>query len=237
MKTIMLAAFAATMLAAPANAEVIISEIFYNLNGSESGLTEWIEITNTGSSTVDLSGWIYGDDQDASYSDPFAPGTSIAGGASAVIAAQSAATFQSIWGAGIQVITYTVGGGAGNISLANTGSATNETPAIFDAVNTLVDAVNYETGTNGWPAGTAANGASIYLLPTGYTSVANDIGLNWAGSVNGVNGAYAALIVNPDINNATTPDIASPGVAVYVPEPTTALLAMIALFSMVRHRT
>ncbi len=233
--TIVAACLAATSVA---HADIIISEIMWNPNGSEGGLQEWIEITNTGAADADLSGWIYGDSQDGTYSDPFTPGTSLAGGASAVIVGQSAATFQSIWGAGVQVITYT-GGPSGGISLANSASATNETVAIFDASNVLVDDVNYESNTSGWPAtdGTNVNGQSIYLLPTAFTTTANDIGSNWAESVTGVDGAYTALINNPDIANATAPDVASPGVAVRVPEPAAALLAAMAFAGLLGRRS
>ncbi|TWT86197.1 hypothetical protein Mal64_39400 [Pseudobythopirellula maris] len=233
MKTACLAALAA-ILTSPASGEIIISEIFYNLSGSESGVTEWVEITNTGASTVDLSGWVYGDDQDASYSDPFDAGTELAGGASAVITGQEAATFQSIWGAGVQVINFTVAGANTGVSLANSASATNETPAIFDAANTLVDAVNYEGGTNGWPAG---NGESLYLLPSGFTSAANDLGANWGASAAGVDGAFTALIVNPDIGNASAQDVASPGFAAIVPEPAAALLAVLAISGLAFRRS
>ncbi|MEQ8848041.1 lamin tail domain-containing protein [Botrimarina sp.] len=225
MKTPLAAALAA-VVASPACGEVIISEIFYNLNGSENGVVEWVEITNTGSSEVDLSGWIYGDDQDGAYSDPFSAGTALAAGASAVITGQDPSTFQSIWGPDIQVINFLVEGANTGISLANGASATNETPAIFDASNTLVDAANYENGTGGWPSG---NGQSIYLLPNRFTPSANDVGANWGTSTAGLDGAYAALIVNPDIDNASTMDVASPGFAAIVPEPTTVLLAAVAL--------
>jgi hypothetical protein len=212
-----------------AKADIVISEYFYNLNGSESGKSEWIEITNTGASTVDLSGWVYGDSQDNHYSDPFASGTTLAAGSSAVIVFQSASTFQGIWGPGIQVITYTIGGGLEGVSLSNSASPTNETIAIFDGLNNLVDDVNYEVGTNGWPTG---NGASIYLLPNAYTTTANDIGTNWATSTVGVDGAYAALTVNPDISNATVSDVASPGVAVSVPEPASLVLMLLAILGV-----
>lgn len=224
----------AAAVASPACGGVIISEIFYNLNGSESGVTEWVEITNTGNSDVDLGGWIYGDDQDSTYADPFPAGTSLAAGASAVITGQDAATFHSIWGEGIQVISFLVGGANDvGISLANGASATNERPSIFDASNTLVDAVNYQSGTEGWPSG---NGQSIYLLPGAYTSEANDLGTNWGTSTAGVDGAYAALIVNPAIGNATVPDVASPGVAVSVPEPSAVLLSLLALSGLALRR-
>lgn len=237
MKTIATAAVAACLVASSiARADIIISEIMWNPNGSEGGAQEWIEITNTGGATVDLSGWTYADSQDNNVSDPFALGTSLAAGASAVIVAQNAAEFQSIWGAGVQVINYTVGGATTGISLANSASATNETVAIFDSSNTLIDDVNYESNISGWPAtdGTNVNGQTIYLLPHAYTASANNLGSNWAESVAGVDGAYTALINNPAIGNATAPDVASPGVAVFVPEPSTALLAAIAGLGLLR---
>ena len=236
MRMILTAAVAVCLAASSASrADIIISEIMWNPFGGEAGLQEWIEITNTGAATVDLTGWVYADSQDNHFSDPFAAGTSLASGASAVIVGQSEAVFQSIWGAGVQVITYT-GGPAGGISLAKTATATNETVAIFDALDNLIDEVNYESNINGWPGseGGAVNGQSIYLLPHAYTAAANDIGTNWGKSVPGVDGAYTGLINNPDIGNATLPDVASPGVAVFIPEPSTALLAAIAAISWQR---
>ncbi len=234
MKKFFAAALAACLAPAFADADVIISEIMWNPNGGESGLQEWIEITNTGESDVDLTGWVYADTQDNHFSDPFAAGTSLAAGASAVIVGQSEAVFQSIWGAGIPVITYT-GGPANGISLANGGAADNETVAIFDASSNLIDEVNYESNINGWPAtdGSVVNGQSIYLLPNAFSTAANDVGSNWAESVAGVDGAYTALISNPDINT-TLLDVASPGVAVIVPEPSTVVLAALAALGLGR---
>jgi Lamin Tail Domain len=196
---------------------VIVSEYFYNLNGSEGANQEWIEITNTGASTVDLTNWSYGDSQDNMFTDPFPSGTELLAGESAVIVAQSAAVFQGIWGSGIKVITATPG-----VSLSNSASPTNETIALRDASMSIVDEVNYEVGTNGWPTG---NGASIFLLPGKFSAADNDIGANWATSVAGTLGAYQALTINPEISNATMMDVASPGKAVVVPEPATATLA------------
>lgn len=224
MKVRYIGLFVALLLApASANAAIIISEIFYNLNGSEGTATEWIEITNTGNATVDLTNWTYEDIQDVVATNPFPAGTQIGPGESAVIVEQAAATFQSIWGAGVNVINASPG-----ISLGNTGSATNETVAIRNNLGVIVDEVNYETDTNGWPAAAAANGESIYLLPGAFSLLANDLGANWAGSVAGVNGAYTALILNPGIANATVPDVASPGTAI-VPEPTTVVLMAVGL--------
>ena len=39
-------------------ADVVISEIMYDLDGSDSGY-EWIEIHNTGSSSVNIASWYF----------------------------------------------------------------------------------------------------------------------------------------------------------------------------------
>ncbi len=44
------------LMAAPAYAGVVITEIMYDLEGADTG-REWIEIKNTGSSQADLTGW------------------------------------------------------------------------------------------------------------------------------------------------------------------------------------
>lgn len=233
MKRNLLTAIAVLAAAPAAHAEILISEIFYNLAGSESGLTEWVEVTNTGAAPVDLTGWFYADIQDNSFSNALPAGSIVPAGGSAVIVAQSAADFATIWGGSVQVINYTTAGGTG-ISLANAPSATNETVAILDPSNVVVDAVNFEANTNGWPV--TANGASIYLLPEGYTTALNDVGSNWAISVDGIDGAYTAAVTNPGISNATAVDVASPGVAVFIPEPATALLAAVALAGVASRR-
>lgn len=191
-----------------ASANVIFTEIFYNLNGSESGATEWVEIYNSGANAVDMSGWVYGDSQDNVFAGGFAAGTILGAGEVAVLAFQDASVFQSIWGAGVRVINIDT-----QISLANSATPTNETLALFDAFSNLVDEVNYETNMNGWPS---ANGASISLLPSALDGSLNDLGASWARTEIGVNGGREALIINPDIANASALDVSSAGV---VPAP------------------
>lgn len=223
---------AAAILAAASVSQgaIVITEIFYNPNGSEGPEQEWIEIYNSGATTVDLSGWDYGDSQDNSYTGDFPAGTTLAPGAAAIIVAQSSAIIEQIWGPGIQVITTDVG-----ISLGNTGTARNETVVIRDAADNIVDAVNYETGTNGWP-GNGGNRASIYLLPTAISQSANDIGSNWAVSSPGIDGAWEALDYNPDIANAVAFDIASPGYVEVSAVPEPASLAMVGLAGLLALR-
>lgn len=197
-----------------ASASVIFTEIFYNLNGTESGATEWVEIYNSGASAVDMSGWVYGDSQDNLLAGGFGAGTILGAGEVAVLVFQDASVFQSIWGAGVRVINIDT-----QVTLANTASPTNETVALFDADMNLIDEVNYETSTNGWP--TAANGATISLLASALDGALNDIGSNWSITQVGVNGGREALILNPDISNATALDVSSAGV---VPAPGAAAL-------------
>lgn len=195
--------------AGAASANVVFTEIFYNLNGSENGATEWVEIYNSGASSVDMSGWVYGDAQDNTFAGAFGAGTVLGAGEVAIIAFQSESVFQSIWGSGIRVLQIDTA-----ITLANGATATNEEIVLLNADGVIVDAVNFENGSNGWPGD--ANGASISLLPSALDASLNDTGASWATTLVGVNGGREALILNPDIANASVLDVSSAGV---VPAP------------------
>lgn len=197
-----------------ANGQVIITEIFYNLSGAETGSTEWVEIANTGDTDVDMTGWVFGDSQDQSFNAPFPAGTILPARSAAVLTFQDPANFEQIWGPGINVIPL-----ENAISWSNSPSPTNETVALFttafDPANpaaNLVDEVNYDDG-NGTDEFFPLNisGSSIYLRPEFLTATDNDSGLNWGNSMIGVDGAYEALALNPDITGVTILDIASPG--------------------------
>jgi hypothetical protein len=56
--------------------QIVITEIMYNpaSDESEPGIAEWIEIVNAGSSAMDLSGWMF-DDEDTSNWGPIPLGT------------------------------------------------------------------------------------------------------------------------------------------------------------------
>ena len=224
----LIASAALLAISTAARADIVITEIHYNPNGSENANQEWAEIYNTGDQPVDLSGWDWGDSQDEQYTGNFPTGTSLAPHTAAILVAQSATVFQQIWGPNIQVITADTG-----ISLGNTGSATNETVVIRNEQDAIIDAVNYETNTNGWPGNN--NQASIYLKPDAISQLANDVGSNWALSTVGTDGAFQAAALNPDITNSTLQDIASPG-AVAVPEPASFTAVALAAIALRRRR-
>src|SRR5436190_11035219 len=74
----------ALLASEPVYAEVIISEIMYNPQGTDLDTTvtpnisrEWAELYNTGSTTVDIGGWQFGDSQDNQWASAFPTGTMI----------------------------------------------------------------------------------------------------------------------------------------------------------------
>lgn len=171
----------------PASAEIIISEIMYNPDGTDLDtsvtppiMREWIEIFNTGLSPVNIGGWQIGDAQDSQWASAF-PANTILGPQQALVVTGDAATFDLQWGAGInriQVDSFP--------TLANDPSPTNERAAIRNG-STIIDAVNFDD-TNGWFKVTGTNGQSIFALPSGLNTTANDFGANWAPSSSGLHG-------------------------------------------------
>ncbi len=217
------AALATALFGSTAMGQVIITEIHYNPAGGETAASEWIEIFNTTNAAIDLTGWSWGDAQDATYYPAFPAGTTLGAGQAAALIFQSSAAdainatdiFRSIWGASVNVIPSIAA--TANVSLANAATPTNERVVIRNPDLVEIDSVNYENALNGWADDTGFS--SIYLLPTALSATANDIGSNWANSVAGVDGANNALIINPLITPAPVPsatnnnalDIASPG--------------------------
>jgi hypothetical protein len=170
-------------------AEIIISEIMYNPQGTDRDDTavppinrEWIELYNTGSSTINLGGWQLGDSQDNNWANAFPAGTLLNPQQSLVVTGD-AATFDAMWGGGINRVQV------GNFpTWANDPSPTNETVAIRDGFDIIRDAVNLDDA-NGWPKTTGSDGQSIFLLPSGLSSTGNDSGANWAPTMWGAYGA------------------------------------------------
>ena len=56
MKCLMASLAAILAVGMPVKATVVVSEVIYNPHGTEQ-LIEWMEIFNTGNSSVDISGW------------------------------------------------------------------------------------------------------------------------------------------------------------------------------------
>ena len=212
-------ATAAAALAAPAHAQVRITEVAPWSSGNSPVAADWFELTNTGSSALTITGWTMDDESANPNSAPLIGISSISAGESVIFielaSGGNAATlvnlFKSTWfgasvPAGLQIGTYTQGV-AGGVGLSTGG-----------------DQVNIYNGTAGTLQAMVAFGTSDSVSP--YQSFNNAVGLNNATisslSVVGLNGGFVA------VNDAA--EIGSPGttttIAAAVPEPETyALMA------------
>lgn len=161
--------------------------------------TDWFELTNTGSSAVNISGWKMDDNHNSFASSVALTGITSIGAGESVIFTENAATpsFLSTWfgttpPAGLQIGNYTGSG----VGLSQSGDAMN----IYNAAGVLQANVSF--------------GASDSSSP--YRTFDNSVGLNNTTisqlSAIGTNGAFVAT--NHSI------EIGSPGLIVNpVPEP------------------
>src|SRR5262245_23064613 len=83
-------------------AEVIISEIMYDPQNTDTN-REWIELFNTGTSSVNLSGWQFGLPSNNVWTAGLPANTSIGAG-QALVLTPSSATLDSDWGSGLNRI-------------------------------------------------------------------------------------------------------------------------------------
>lgn len=143
MKKQLLTLIASLAIASAASAQVLITEWMYD--GSE-----FIEFTNVGSSSVDLTGWSYSDDT-LVQSSLSSFGTISAGESVIVAQAASADAFRSTWSLApsVKVLAYSSG-------LLQRGDVIN----LFNASSTLVDKLAYGDNTIGGPRTNTASGVT-----------------------------------------------------------------------------
>jgi hypothetical protein len=208
MFTTILLGFALTC-AAPAPS-VTITELMYDPASPERrGEPEWIELMNTGSTSVDLAGWTL-DDEDATDWGELT-GTLEPGAIAVVINgdAGTAEEFHAAWAEDPeQEQTYLIIAVQWG-SLANKPTKDNEVLVLLDAEGSSICTVNYERGGD-WPD-PRRSGQSIHL--TTLEADAGISGSNWALTTPTTEGARTARVAGV----FTRPDIGSPGV---VPEAT-----------------
>lgn len=201
--------------------DVMISEIMYNPDSSEANPndSEWLEIYNYGTTTVDISGWYLEDEDGATAAFPAM--TFIAPGEAIVICPDivTVTDFQAAWGVGFQILP--VGGfyfgsatgifGTDLGGLSNSPGATNEVLTLKDAAGMLVDEANFDDAAP-WPVD-SPDGPSIYVLPQFLDTNQNDNGANWARSTDTVDGAF----FNTQTAIFGGVDTGSPGVVAFNP--------------------
>jgi PKD repeat protein len=171
------------------NANIVISEVFYDTPGTDSE-EEWIELYNGTGSTVDLSGYTIIDNNGTGSSFTFPAGTSIAAD-SYLTLAQSSAGFTAIYGYEADVY--------GGMPFLNNGG---DTILLEDATGTVIDAVAWEGGASaGIPAGWGST--SDPVANTGETIVRSDVTTD---SDSYTDWAVATANGNPQTQDAVVPN-------------------------------
>jgi hypothetical protein len=225
-KRMMLAALVALgLLQTRAQAALVISEVLFNELGSNT-LGEWLEIYNNGAAAFNLSSYKIGDEETPGATSTtegmfqFPSGASILPGQVQVVAVD-ANVFSASYGF---LPAYEVSGSNAtvpNLSLYSAWdpdgttinmSNTNDQALILDGSDAIVDAASWGSSTFAFnPAlGSAGDGVS-----------------------------YERINPNTDTNTAADwrlGSVSSPGVVPAVPEPTTAILAAVAVMAVVRVR-
>ncbi len=217
MKRLILAASVAALLAGSARASIIISEVDPSGSSGSSNTynADWFELTNTGSSAQDITGWKM-DDNSHTFANAvalrevtsIAPGQSvifIEGDATGSTDATVQANFIDFWFGGTAPAGFTIGGyGGSGVGLSQTADEVN----IYDSLGNQVTGVGF----SGSPVGTSYDNSAGLGSATQPDPIISTL------SVVGVNGAFSSFNAAAGQPN----EIGSPGV---VPEPSSVVLA------------
>ncbi|MDF3130062.1 lamin tail domain-containing protein [Kiritimatiellaeota bacterium B1221] len=201
---------------APAN--LVITEVMSS--SAHPGGTpneDWFELTNFGSTAINLDGYYWDDDGENGNDGSLFPAITLDPGTSLVILRDSSAVildFMNAWGGGFDVLSEDDFGG----------------PDSFSGLSSGGDQIQiWDTDPNAGPANLVAEvffGASTEGSSFEWDHNGNSLGL----SVTGENGAFQALSDGGDPAGPGL-DIASPGFA--IPEPN--VLALLGLSALLLH--
>ena len=214
MKSLLYAGGLAAALASSASANIRITEAMSSSNGLGLPTPDWIEVTNYGSTSIDLTGWRM-DDNSFNFAASVALNgiTTIAAGESVIFIESAAgagiAGFRTSWGglSGVQVGYYS-GSGVG-LSSGGDGAC------LFDSLGAILSQVSF---------GAATSGSSFFY--------------GWD-SFGALNPAYNAIVstvgtIGNQVTYTSTGDTASIGTAIGVPAP--GAIALVGLAGFVARR-
>jgi uncharacterized protein YjiK/phosphodiesterase/alkaline phosphatase D-like protein/arylsulfatase A-like enzyme len=185
----------------PTTSSILITEVAPWSSGNSPYAADWFEVTNTGTSSVDITGWKIDDNSNSFASSVALNGvTSIAAGQS-VIFIESAtpsttiSSFETAWFGSNVPKGFTIGTYSGSgVGLSTGGDAVN----LFDASGNRVTGISFGTSTTGFTFDNKAGlGSTTLPLPTVSTLSATK-----------VNGAFIG---------ANTLEIGSPGTITSLP--------------------
>ncbi len=170
--------FAQAETGRPDNATPFISEVHPSGSGNSSYAADWFEITNTGTTTLDITGWRV-DDNSNSFANSLALRgvTSIPAGKSAVFIEGTAdgstdaairAAFSTAWfGTATPPAGTLIGGyGGSGIGFGTGGDAVN----LYNAGGTLLTSVTFGAATNGVSFDNTARAATVTTLSVAGTN-------------------------------------------------------------------
>lgn len=205
MKITSLCCLAALAAASTSQAAIRITEWTY-----QAGTGEFVELTNVGYSSIDMTGWSYADEaRNAGAFDLSGFGT-VAPGESVIFTENvSADDFRLYWS--LPSTVKVLAGVSNNLSR-------NDEVNIYDAASLLVDRLNF--GDQEFPG--SLRTVEFTGNPASLAVVGADDVTQWVASVEGDSfGSYASLFG----------DIGNPGVFTLfqVPEPTSAVLVLVGL--------
>ncbi|YCM42093.1 lamin tail domain-containing protein [Verrucomicrobiaceae bacterium 227] len=141
-------------------AEIVINEIHYN-SDPNTAKDEFIELYNTGTTEVDLSGWFFQEGVRFTF-----PAATVIGAGEYLVISQNPAALSARYGAS------SIGPFDGGLS------GSGETVELRQANGLVVDSVTYKD-TFPWPVGAGGTGASMELINP---SLDNDLGASWRSS-------------------------------------------------------
>ncbi len=195
------------IVAGAAAADIRITEWMYGGSGGE-----FIEFTNTGVSSIDMTGWSFDDDSRLPGVFDLSGFGVVGAGQSVIITESDAEVFRAAWGLSASV--GILGGYTNNLGR-------NDEINIFDANGDLADRLTY--GDQSFPGSIRTQGTSGNVLPSALGQ--NDV-FGWVFSASGdIHGSYLS----------TDGDLGNPGV--WVPAPgAMALLGLGALVGGRRRR-
>jgi hypothetical protein len=185
---------AALAAAAPALADVQITEWMYNGN-------EFVEFTNLGATAVDFTGWSYDDDSRTPGVISLSAFGSVAAGESVILAELSATDFRANWN--LDASVKVIGGNTANLGR-------NDEINLFDATGALVDRLSY--GDQNFPGSIRTQADSGN--PTSLAMLADSNSAGWVLSLPGdsfgsVISADGAFVANPGSFALAVPEPAS----------------------------
>lgn len=196
----------------PSLPSLIISEVNPWSSGNSPYAADWFEVTNTGTSAVDITGWKMDDNSNSFGSAVALNGvTSIASGQSVVFIegnASTASAFKTAWFGSNVPSGFTIGTYSGSgVGLSTGGDAVN----LFDANGNRITGVSFGTSTTGSTFDNKA-GLSSTTLPLPTVSTLSTAGVNGAflasdgvetgspGTIASANQAPTAVVLNNLVN-------------------------------------